>query len=89
LNEGERVVITSGALAGLKGILVRRVNNTRVVVSLDSIGRGFAVEVDLELVRTLESRPLVPDARDMSSKFPTQSSQSQPLESHRISGVRR
>lgn len=51
LQQGQRVVITSGALTGLKGILVRQVNHTRVVVSLDSIGRGFAVEVDLQSVR--------------------------------------
>lgn len=58
LHEGQRVVITSGALAGLQGILVRQVNQARVVVSLDSIGRGFAVEVDLESVRPCEETTL-------------------------------
>jgi transcription antitermination factor NusG len=51
LHEGQRVVITSGALTGLQGILVRQVKHARVVVSLDSIGRGFAVEVDLQSVK--------------------------------------
>jgi transcription antitermination factor NusG len=89
LHEGERVVITSGALAGLKGILVRRMNNTRVVVSLDSIGRGFAVEVDIESVRVLENRPLVTDGRSP-LKFPAQPSQDEPIDTQRISsGVRR
>ena len=87
LKEGQRVVITSGALAGLKGILLRRVNNARVVVTLDSIGRGFAVEVDLESVRPLEDRPLTPDGPALPSKFPARSAQSQPEGLCRISSV--
>lgn len=54
LHQGQRVLIVSGALTGLQGILVRQVNQARVVVSLDSIGRGFAIEVDLESVRQCE-----------------------------------
>jgi transcription antitermination factor NusG len=88
LSEGQRVVITSGALAGLKGILVRKVN-TRVVVSLDSIGRAFAVEVDLESVRALDNKPLVIDG-SLSQKLPAQPSQQEPLDIRRISsGTRR
>src|SRR5438270_2634042 len=86
LSEGQRVVITSGALAGLKGILVRKVNNTRAVVSLDSIGRAFAVEVDLPSVRALDSKLLV----TLPQKFPVQPSQPKPLDPRRISsGTRR
>jgi transcription antitermination factor NusG len=89
LNEGQRVVITSGTLAGLKGILVRKVNNTRVVVSLDSIGRAFAVEVNLESVRALDRKPLIID-RPLPEKFPVQPSQEKPVDSRRISsGTRR
>jgi transcription antitermination factor NusG len=89
LNEGQRVVVTSGALAGLKGFLVRKVNNTRVVVSLDSIGRAFAVEVDLQSVRALDSKPLIID-QPLLQKFPAQPSQDQPIEIQRISsGTRR
>ena len=83
LADGQRVVITSGALAGLKGILVRKVNNTRVVVSLDSIGRAFAVEVDLESVRPLENRSSVLDGPP--TKFPAQSLQGQPTDIRRVS----
>ncbi len=89
LNEGERVVITSGPLAGMKGILQRRVNNSRVVVSLDSIGRGFAVEVDLESVRALENKPLVTDASAIPPKFSAQPSENQPMDIRRISSLRR
>jgi transcription antitermination factor NusG len=88
MNEGQRVVITFGALAGLKGILVRKVNNSRVVVSLDSIGRAFAVEVDLQSVRELDSKPLIIDL-PLPEKFLVQPSQEKPLDTRRISGTRR
>lgn len=82
-------MITSGALAGLKGILVRKVNNTRIVVSLDSIGRAFAVEVDLESALALDTKALVID-RLSPQKFSAQPSQEVPSEIRRISsGVRR
>jgi transcription antitermination factor NusG len=84
LNEGQRVVITSGALAGLKGFLVRKINNTRVVVSLDSIGRAFAVEVDLESVRALENKPLATDGPGP-IKFPAKPSHDQQINIPRIS----
>ena len=51
LHVGQRVVIVEGIMEGMEGILVRRQNRTRVVVSLDSIVRAFAVEVDAEWVR--------------------------------------
>ena len=57
LQIGQRVIITAGALSGMQGILVRKQNNTRVVVSLDSIARSFVVEVDLESVAPLTSQP--------------------------------
>ncbi len=84
LSKGQRVVITAGALVGLKGTLVRKVNNTRVVVSLDSIGRAFAVEVDLGSVRALESRSLVVDGSSP-EKFPAQPSQEELIDIPRIS----
>ncbi len=87
LNEGQRVVIMSGPLAGMKGILQRRVNNARVVISLDSIGRGFAVEVDLESVRALENKALIADG-SAPPKFPAQPLQNQSID-RRISPVRR
>jgi transcription termination/antitermination protein NusG len=51
LEVGERVEITDGAMAGTKGILLRRHNGTRVVISLDSIARAFVVVVDAASVR--------------------------------------
>jgi transcription antitermination factor NusG len=71
LREGQRVVITSGALTSLKGILVRQANHARVVVSLDSIGRGFAVEVDLQSVSPCAETDvsLVPQRLPLPSTF--------------------
>src|SRR5467141_5302514 len=46
LTAGRRVRIKCGPLAELEGVLVRRKNGLRVVVSLDLIARSAAVEVD-------------------------------------------
>ena len=46
LTVGRRVRIKSGPLAELEGVLVRRKNMLRVVLSLDLIARSAAVEVD-------------------------------------------
>ena len=43
---GRRVRVTSGPMAGLQGILRRRKNNARLVVSLHLIQRSMAVEID-------------------------------------------
>jgi transcription antitermination factor NusG len=46
LTVGRRVRIKSGPLAGVEGILIRKKNAVRVVLSLDFILRSAAVEVD-------------------------------------------
>jgi transcription antitermination factor NusG len=52
LTVGRKVRVRGGSLAGLEGILVRKKNRTRFVISLDLIMRSVAVEVDaLELER--------------------------------------
>ncbi|HMC30988.1 MAG TPA: UpxY family transcription antiterminator [Candidatus Angelobacter sp.] len=53
LAVGQRVAIVSGVLRGMEGILLRAQNNTRVVISVDSIARSFAVEVDISCLRPL------------------------------------
>lgn len=47
LTVGHRVRIKSGPLAGVEGILLRKKNAFRVVLSLDFILRSAAVEVDV------------------------------------------
>jgi transcription antitermination factor NusG len=46
LKVGRRVRVRSGSLAGLEGVLMRRKNGTRLVISLDLIMRSVAVEID-------------------------------------------
>jgi len=46
LKVGKRVRMRSGPLAGVEGILVRRKDNFRLVLSIDLIMRSISVEVD-------------------------------------------
>jgi transcription antitermination factor NusG len=60
---GERVRIMAGVMAGVEGVLVRKKNDLRVVLSLDTIMRSVAVEVnadDIEPVITLAERLAAP-----------------------------
>jgi len=55
LSVGERVRIINGAMMGMEGILVRRKNAFRVVITLEMIRQSVAAEVDiadLELVKS-------------------------------------
>jgi transcription antitermination factor NusG len=54
LNCGDRVRIVAGALAGLEGILTRRKNEYRVVLSVDAIMRSLVVEVSEFDIEPLE-----------------------------------
>jgi transcription antitermination factor NusG len=45
LNNGDAVRIVAGPLAGMEGILTRRKQEYRVVLSIDAIMRSIAVEV--------------------------------------------
>jgi transcription antitermination factor NusG len=46
LRAGRRVRVTSGPLRGLHGIVLRRKNMTRLVLSFELIMRSVAVEID-------------------------------------------
>jgi transcription antitermination factor NusG len=48
LKLGERVRIKAGLMAGVEGILIRRKNEFRVVLTIDTIMRSVAVEVDFD-----------------------------------------
>ena len=48
LTVGERVRIKAGVMTGVEGILVRKKNDLRVVLSLDAIMRSVALEVDAD-----------------------------------------
>jgi transcription antitermination factor NusG len=62
LRTGDRVRLVAGPLTGMEGILTRRKQELRVVLSLDFIMRSVAVEVsefDIEPIGPRPSRPLV------------------------------
>jgi transcription antitermination factor NusG len=46
LQTGRRARVTSGPLQGLEGIILRRKNRTRFILSFDLIMRSMAVEID-------------------------------------------
>jgi transcription antitermination factor NusG len=46
LTSGRRVRVTNGPLQGLEGLIVRRKNRVRLVISLDLINRAAAVEIE-------------------------------------------
>lgn len=47
LTAGTKVRIRSGAMAGMEGVLLRRKNNLRVVLTLEMIMRSVTVEVEI------------------------------------------
>lgn len=51
LEVGTRVVVMSGVAAGMGGILLRKHNNVRILVALDSIAQAFVIEIDGALVK--------------------------------------
>lgn len=58
LKSGDWVRLKSGPLAGLEGILVRKKNSTRLVVSVEMLGKSAAVEVDGTCVERVPPRLL-------------------------------
>jgi transcription antitermination factor NusG len=81
LNVGDRARIRSGPLEGMTGIIVRKKNGCRLVLSLDLIMKSVAVEVDgLELERVgpsanagvlgVDARSAQIDPRLLTNSFP-------------------
>jgi transcription antitermination factor NusG len=52
---GERVRIMAGVMAGVEGVLVRKKSDLRVVLSLDTIMRSVAVEVNADDIEPVGS----------------------------------
>jgi transcription antitermination factor NusG len=51
LAVGKRVRISAGPLQGLEGVIVRRKGKLRIIVSIDSIQRSVALELEASDVR--------------------------------------
>jgi transcription antitermination factor NusG len=59
LRCGDRVRVTSGPLQGLEGILVRKKNLFRLVLSIEILERSAAVEVEVSAVERVGGGALV------------------------------
>jgi transcription antitermination factor NusG len=55
LECGERVRVKDGALEGVEGILMRKKNICRLVISVEMLGKSVAVEMDAYQVERVES----------------------------------
>ena len=53
LRSGDRVRVKSGPLIGVEGILVRKKNLFRLVVSVEILGKSAAAEVDASMVERI------------------------------------
>ena len=58
LTVGERVRIKAGVMTGVEGVLVRKKNALRVVLSLDAIMRSVALEVDADDIEPAATTPV-------------------------------
>jgi transcription antitermination factor NusG len=56
LKCGERVRVTRGSLEGVEGILIRKKNLYRLVLSVDMMAQSVAVEIDATDVEPVASR---------------------------------
>jgi transcription antitermination factor NusG len=63
LKCGEKVRVKQGALAGVEGILVRKKNLYRLVLSVDLMARSVAVEIDASDVEPVKARIAVEYAK--------------------------
>ena len=57
LRRGDRVRVIAGPLQGLEGILVRKKNLCRLVLSVELLERSAAVEVDVSSVERVATGP--------------------------------
>jgi transcription antitermination factor NusG len=58
LKCGDRVRVKCGPLAGIEGILIRKKNLYRLVLSVEMLGKSAAVEIDASLVERVNPIPL-------------------------------
>ena len=56
LRKGQWVVVKRGPLIGIEGFLVGRKSESRLVISLDLLGRSVAAEVDADSVEPVDAR---------------------------------
>ena len=54
LRTGDRVRVTSGSLAGVQGILIRKKKQYRLILSIEMLGKSAAVEIDGQAVERVK-----------------------------------
>jgi transcription antitermination factor NusG len=59
LNVGDKVKIRNGPLAGMTGILVRKKNGLRVVLTLELIMKSISVEIDEQDLEVSSQEPVL------------------------------
>lgn len=64
---GDRVRIKAGALEGLEGILVRKKDQWKLVLSVEMLERSVAVEVDASIVERVSATRPVPAPRALAA----------------------
>ena len=55
LEIGQRVRVVEGSMEGVEGLLVRKKDSWRVVVSVEMLRRSVAVEIDRDMIRPISS----------------------------------
>lgn len=73
LLTGSRVRVIRGPLEGAEGILIRKKNSYRVVLSLDFISRSAAVEVEIEDIERISSKARNPNFTNSAGVSPGKS----------------
>jgi transcription antitermination factor NusG len=56
IHRGDRVRVKSGPLEGIEGILLRKKKFSRLVLTVELLGRSAAVEVDVSIVERINAR---------------------------------
>lgn len=67
LQSGDRVRVKTGPLMGLEGILTRKKGVSRLVVSMEMLGRSAAVEIDVLNVERIGAFPALTLPKRMSA----------------------
>lgn len=58
IRRGDRIRVKAGPLEGIEGILVRKKNFSRLVLTVELLGKSAAVEVDVSLVERVNTRDI-------------------------------
>ena len=56
LQTGNRVRVKTGSLEGVEGILIRKKNQFRLVISVELMGKSVSVEIDASAVDRIQAR---------------------------------